>query len=946
MIRIFDHNHDQIKRFSIISKNRLNIYAHQKFGIQIIKYTENSNINPPRLYDVDHDGVDYLGGVYFCTLYIPIHQTKVVFRIYEDFSESLYTDYMVEYNDGNILSDSQKHYNDVMMNKNMPAYEDISKSVIPSSDYDSRELIKKLLLDLNKIFVNKGTKDSVENFFRFLGYEDYTDRRLELTDVLDSNQEKTGYYLALYKYYKQIYDKEFDENNLPNVEMNIFNIDDFRESLVHAIEVANKYFTTEEQLIDVVNIQFNANHPKFDSIVSRNRKHFQYDALYFRHDVKINAKTFDEYERFPKFHVKDTAIVDLNLPKHEIKYFMNDDLISEITTLEYFRITDEIFEDTEILPSQMNDIRRGFGAILHLSVKIPQTTLSSRRWVSTEFFKYEETEYQPNYDNIDFSENIYMYPGSTYKSIILEHDLDLRGGLRFLDNESGNEMIAVPQADYFMYVENGDIYTQVSLNTPVTDYASATNLDIHDEDFLVDGHIIPAGKHIVMQIMGLHRYQLHYPNQLSTDYGPVDNQYRFYHEVVEVPKITTPLVEMNSDDEISYQVAVFKNGVYRFLVNVYDTLGSRETYFYDFVMQQENVRIDVDVFTSKNLTPLNDVNEIYQDTTTPNLSLTPVRLEIPVGATTVVLNSYQLYQEDVPTNLSEYYDIDTPLMVERWLDKRQVRQFEKFNLNYRLTDVTESIPTCLIDSFLDIMVLPKNVADEDLYVEIYDPYTATRMVSLEELNEAMSPLDNLFVSYGEVFEHNYTTNEDISIGDYWIIIGMLSGFNLSNVHIYIKRNDTYIKIAEVEGFYESKQPLYYDIPMAVTQEDVTEYYVSDTGLYAYVKQQNDTIETIHCIKSLFPHLTKMRDYHDSYGLKLNDVVFASVSPKYIDYPFENSWEVQDTFSHEILKSSQTRTLIYRYKLKNIIDILLKFYLTGFDETFEHQKLLQSVQSYQ
>jgi hypothetical protein len=810
MLRIFDSNHDQISRNTIISKNRFNIYAHQKFTIQILKFSKDAETNPPRLYDLEHNSVDYLENIYFCTLYIPKNETKVVIRVFEDFTHSVFVDYMVEYNDGNILSDDQQHYNDIMTNKGMPPYEDIAKSVIPESDYDSRELIKKLLLDLNKIFKNKGTKESVENFFKFLGYEDYTDNRLIISDILDDNQEKTGYYEALYHYYKQIYRPEFDENNLPNVEINILNIDGFKEALLHAIKIANKYFTTEEQLIDVVNIQFSANSPKFDSIVSRNRLHFQYDALYFRHDVKINVHTYDEYERFKQWHVKDTATINLNLPKHEIKYFMTAEEIAEIQSIEFFKITDEIFEDTEILPSQMADIRRGFGAILHISVTIPSTTITTRRWVETEFYNIEDPSI----------------------------------------------------------------------------------------------------------------------------------------------KITTPRVELDTDDEITEQIAVFKNGVYRFLVNIYDTYGAKETYFYDFVLAQENVRIDTDVFTSKNLTSLNNPNEIYQDTTVPNLSLTEVRLDIPVGNNVFVpINSYQLSQADVPTNLATYYDVDSPMHIDRWLSKKYVRQFEKFNMNYRLKDITESIPIALIDSFLDINVLPKSESDEDIYVEIYDPFSKTRLVPLSELNESMSPLDNLFVFHSEIFERRYRVLDDyvdVSLGDHWVIIGMLSGFNLDNFNerIFIKRGAEYIRITEVEGFYKSKQPLYYDIPMAITQDEVTEYYASDTGLYAYVKQQDDTVETIPCIKSLFPHLTKMRDYHESYGLKLNDVVYAAVSPKYIDYPFECEWDVQDTFTHESLKFSKSKTLLYRYKLKNIIDILLKFYLQGFDQTYEHVKLLQSVQSYQ
>ena len=59
MLRIFDSNHDQIKRNTIISSNHFNIYAHQKFTIQILKFSKNAETNPPRLYDLEHNSVHY-----------------------------------------------------------------------------------------------------------------------------------------------------------------------------------------------------------------------------------------------------------------------------------------------------------------------------------------------------------------------------------------------------------------------------------------------------------------------------------------------------------------------------------------------------------------------------------------------------------------------------------------------------------------------------------------------------------------------------------------------------------------------------------------------------------------------------------------------------------------------------------------------------------------------
>ena len=300
MIQLYDHNFSRLKRQILLTQPTLHVYAHEYFSVNISKYSQPSiDARVPRLYTDKISATDSLSKIISFTLYVPENGMQVVLNISRT-GESDVVSYIVTYNDGNILRPDQAHYKDVLYNKFLPGYDHIKDAVVNSIRFDHRELIKRLLLDFTQILKNKGTKKSVENFFKYLGYEDYSDEQLIINDVYrtptnsltlqpDINKDiKTGHYQILYNYWNYInLSNKYTSENLPDFEISIIDYDQFIKNVVKALNLANIYFTADEQVIDDFYLVLMVNAPRYFSTINRNYLLSDYDVQYFRHWVKV-----------------------------------------------------------------------------------------------------------------------------------------------------------------------------------------------------------------------------------------------------------------------------------------------------------------------------------------------------------------------------------------------------------------------------------------------------------------------------------------------------------------------------------------------------------------------------------------------------------------------------------------------------------------------------------
>lgn len=285
-----------------------------------------------------------------------------------------------------ILIDETKlpeHYSDIIINNNLPTLEELE----PASK-NKRELIKRLLLDFKHILRSKGTIESINKFFQFIGFNEKQIKVLEEFYVLDKDNNeikkvfnpdktkdvKSGNYSVLYNNWKLTEDGNnniLDSKNLPIHKFASENLDDLIDTLKYAIPLANKYFTVIEQDINFFGINFASNIYQFQSVTSWINQVFVTDVFGFRKKMNINFFTkqqVSETKIYKHMLVENCIQKNLEAYKTEIKYLKSS--VYQQTNYNLFIIDSEL-DDKEI--HEFNDFSRCFGACINGEIKSPNT---------------------------------------------------------------------------------------------------------------------------------------------------------------------------------------------------------------------------------------------------------------------------------------------------------------------------------------------------------------------------------------------------------------------------------------------------------------------------------------------------------------------------------------------------------------------------------------------
>jgi len=371
MLKLFNAKNQKLGRNIMIYDSVLNLYSHELFSIKVVKFTESDK--EPVIYTETEKSVE-LYGISNCSVYVPNQNMSVVLRV-EDMNREGYMILVKRmYQDG--TEDKTDLYQDLLTNKGL---EGINLSECINPGYDGTELRKKLLLDLYKIFQNKGTKDSVENFFKFLCYDN--DDNFSITDILE-NEEKTGFYTALYQYWRLL-GNGYDENNLPDFDIPSLELDKFLKHLTNAINIANDYFTAEEQIIKLLDIRYNCNVPVFENYKMRNNLHSFYDTCDFRSNVLLTVFTNDN--GFYNYNIKSNVLSEENIPVKEVMFL---DYASAQTS--EFRQINREYQPSDSIPySPLFDSE--VGAVLNCIVSYPNYKPNQNLYYSLQITNGTET---------------------------------------------------------------------------------------------------------------------------------------------------------------------------------------------------------------------------------------------------------------------------------------------------------------------------------------------------------------------------------------------------------------------------------------------------------------------------------------------------------------------------------------------------------------------------
>lgn len=366
-IIIYDINNKIVSKSHITKTNCFYFRSYQNFDAEILYGTG-------ALFSVvkkqNSEGINYLETTeaqhhennFGYTLYIPENGTTVKIRLSKD-NDSV--DYVITLKDNNIIDETNEHYTDLLVNYNLPNYEQLSKALL--EDFDKTELIKRLLLDFKSILYNKGTKSSIEKFLTFIGFNEKGLTVLDEYENIETGEKtlspdktkaiKTGNYHVLYDNYEET------GLNIDNMPIRINHIDDlsvFFETLKYAISLANTYFTLEEQDIVFVGINYSSNVASRMTMTSTMNMIFEADPVGFRKDIHIFLTNVQK--NITHFLVNNCLPKQTNLLKSEIKVIADNYDASKAIN----KIIREINDNNEV--SNIDDFIRIFGVILNLQI--------------------------------------------------------------------------------------------------------------------------------------------------------------------------------------------------------------------------------------------------------------------------------------------------------------------------------------------------------------------------------------------------------------------------------------------------------------------------------------------------------------------------------------------------------------------------------------------------
>jgi len=407
---LYDINNNVFEKNHIIKNNCFYFYSYQNFDIQIVSAFDEFNNqidfqskDMPILYSVkelQNLGTNYLQTYkafqfinksnFGYTIYIPKNKTTINLTIVS--INNITSNYIFTLKLDNIIDETNEHYLDLLVNNDLPNYEQILPAL--NSSFDKSEMIKRLLLDFKNVVKYKGTKTSIEKFFVLIGFnrdsltvfdEFLNEEKNFLTVNPDKTKDiKTGNYHV-------IYDNQtingLDSNNFPNYNFTFEDLTEFSNNLVNVIALANRYFTLKEQNIDYFAINYYSNSVNNLSITSTMCKLFEMDIFNFRKNSSIELfnyidentqnilvsnclqKTNKIYRSEVKFNVSKVFELLYNTP---LAY--NTELTGTIfdeQNEDLFFVDSEIFEDILISTVNLEIIKKAFGNILHLKLKSP-----------------------------------------------------------------------------------------------------------------------------------------------------------------------------------------------------------------------------------------------------------------------------------------------------------------------------------------------------------------------------------------------------------------------------------------------------------------------------------------------------------------------------------------------------------------------------------------------
>ena len=287
----------------------------------------------------------------------------------------------IEYKPDNVILESQSHYNDLLVNNDLPSLNKLLPAIIKKET--EHDLIRKLLLDFREIKKNRGKLKSIEKFLNFIGfnpesiklYPEYTTQNLAsdgtYIKTINPNKKtdfKNGFYHVLYDNWIINDDEPYTKKNLPKGIIQIVDIETLFEKLIYALVLANDYFTIPEQQMSFFGISNFANVQQFLSVTSNMTQVFYIDTLNKLKNFNVNIYNKTIMNSQPLYIIKNKAQKIKDIKVSEVKLYVGNNIKQN----EYlFLIDKEISDnnnDTNLTDEEELKIEYKFGNILNIEI--------------------------------------------------------------------------------------------------------------------------------------------------------------------------------------------------------------------------------------------------------------------------------------------------------------------------------------------------------------------------------------------------------------------------------------------------------------------------------------------------------------------------------------------------------------------------------------------------
>lgn len=395
-------------------------------------------------------------------------------------------------------------------------------------------------------------------------------------------------------------------------------------------------------------------------------------------------------------------------------------------------------------------------------------------------------------------------------------------------------------------------------------------------------------------------------------------------------------------------------GLFDVIVEAWDGHNNREVYEYQYNIDAVSKKIDFETFNSTFVSE-NPINEIILGVSSPAF--------YPLNFNDFL--NYVLYQNDVPDDLSDYFDAE-----HEKLDKaRHYLTNERYmlpdlNQNFVLDDITETLPVEYLESWIDVYAFKMDNVVKRLYLKVYDgEYCKNILIPYDKIKEHVSyNVDKLFVSLLDIYDNlEAYINGDLP-EPYVLMTTTEIGIDVKTLYdlcwcynddaLVLPDKDYYDldEFDHVDSVYDDPEILYnrvpanYDYHLYIKETSASTIYPFFMNFVSNADSEGKTL-----VKTLFPRLVnieKAAEYSNvsPYMVKMGDVVECRVNRDYITGETDNTWEVRNSFTGELLFSTTDQELKYRVEDNLIYTVVFKFRVSGEEHEIVKESLFSSMGS--